>query len=141
MGGKQAIFEAMVATLNDGDEVILPVPYWVSFLDIINYAGGNAVFLGTDEAENFAVRAEAVEKLITPRTRMIVVNSPNNPTGAGSRARKWKGSWRWRHGTRFFCCPTSAIAIFFMMTRRFRWSVPRTPTIFLLSARFPRLTP
>ena len=82
VGGKQAIFEAMVATLNDGDEVILPVPYWVSFLDIINYAGGKAVFLETDEAENFAVRADAVEKLITPRTKMIVVNSPNNPTGA-----------------------------------------------------------
>ncbi len=82
VGGKQAIFEAMVATLNDGDEVILPVPYWVSFLDIIHYAGGKAVFLETDEAENFAVRAEAVEKLITPRTRMIVLNSPNNPTGA-----------------------------------------------------------
>ena len=82
VGGKQAIFEAMMATLNDGDEVILPVPYWVSFLDIINYAGGKAVFLETNEAENFAVRADAVEKLITPRTRMIVVNSPNNPTGA-----------------------------------------------------------
>lgn len=82
VGGKQAIFEAMVATLNDGDEVILPVPYWVSFLDIIHYAGGKAVFLETDEAENFAVRADAVEKLITPRTRMIVVNSPNNPSGA-----------------------------------------------------------
>jgi aspartate aminotransferase len=82
VGGKQAIFEAMVATLNNGDEVILPVPYWVSFLDIINYAGGKAVFLETDEAENFAVRAEGVEKLITPRTKMIVVNSPNNPTGA-----------------------------------------------------------
>jgi aspartate aminotransferase len=82
VGGKQAIFEAMVATLNDGDEVILPAPYWVSFLDIIHYAGGKVVFLGTEEAENFAVRAEAVEKLITPRTRMIVVNSPNNPTGA-----------------------------------------------------------
>jgi aspartate aminotransferase len=82
VGGKQAIFEAVVATINKGDEVILPVPYWVSFLDIINYAGGKAVFLETEEAENFAVRADAVEKLITPRTRMIVVNSPNNPTGA-----------------------------------------------------------
>jgi len=82
VGGKQAIFEAVVSTINKGDEVILPVPYWVSFLDIINYAGGNAVFLETDEAENFAVRADAVEKLITPRTRMIMVNSPNNPTGA-----------------------------------------------------------
>jgi len=82
VGGKQAIFEAMVATLNDGDEVVLPVPYWVSFLDIIHYAGGKAVFLETQETEEFAVRAEAVEKLLTPRTRMIVVNSPNNPTGA-----------------------------------------------------------
>lgn len=82
VGGKQAVFQAMMATLNDGDEVILPVPYWVSFLDIINYAGGKAVLLDTAEAQNFAVRAECVEKLITPRTRMMVVNSPNNPSGA-----------------------------------------------------------
>jgi aspartate aminotransferase len=82
VGGKQAIFEAVMATVNDGDEVILPVPYWVSFLDIIHYAGGKAVFLETEEAENFTVKADAVEKLITPRTRMIVVNSPNNPSGA-----------------------------------------------------------
>jgi aspartate aminotransferase len=82
VGGKQAIFEAMVATLNDGDEVILPVPYWVSFLDIIQYAGGKAVLLETLEAENFAVHAEEVEKLITPRTKAIIINSPNNPTGA-----------------------------------------------------------
>ena len=82
VGGKQAIFEAMMATLNPGDEVILPVPYWVSYLDIIHYAGGKAVFLETDEAENFALRAEAVERLVTPRTRMMVVNSPNNPTGS-----------------------------------------------------------
>ena len=81
-GGKQAIFEAIMATINPGDEVILPVPYWVSFLDMINYAGGKAVLLETDEAENFAVRADTVEKLITPQTRMIIINSPNNPTGA-----------------------------------------------------------
>lgn len=81
-GGKQAIFEAIAATINHGDEVILPVPYWVSFLDIINYAGGKAVLLGTREDENFAVRAEAIEKLITPKTKLIVLNSPNNPTGA-----------------------------------------------------------
>jgi aspartate aminotransferase len=82
VGGKQAIFEAMVATLNDGDEVILSVPYWVSFLDIIRYAGGQAVLLETHEAEDFALRAEAVEERVTPCTKMIVVNSPNNPTGA-----------------------------------------------------------
>ncbi len=82
VGGKQAIFEAISATVNHGDEVILPVPYWVSFLDIINYAGGKAVLLETREEEGFAVRADAVEKLITPKTRVVIVNSPNNPTGA-----------------------------------------------------------
>jgi aspartate aminotransferase len=82
VGGKQAIFEAMVATLNEGDEVILPAPYWVSFLDIIHYAGGKPVLLRTREDEGFRVRAEAVEKLITPRTRVLVLNSPNNPSGA-----------------------------------------------------------
>ena len=82
VGGKQAIFEAIVATLNDGDEVILPVPYWVSYLDIIHYAGGKAVLLPTRESEGFAVHSEAVQQLITPKTRLMVINSPNNPTGA-----------------------------------------------------------
>jgi aspartate aminotransferase len=82
VGGKQAIFEAVASTINHGDEVILPVPYWVSFLDIINYAGGKPMLLETREEEGFAVRAEAVEKLITPNTKLIIVNSPNNPTGA-----------------------------------------------------------
>ncbi len=82
VGGKQAIFEAVMATVNPGDEVILPVPYWVSFLDIIHYAGGKPVRLETRESEDFAVEAEAVEKLITPKTKLIIVNSPNNPSGA-----------------------------------------------------------
>jgi aspartate aminotransferase len=82
VGGKQAIFEAVAATINNGDEVILSAPYWVSFLDIVNYAGGRAVLLQTREEDGFAVRAEDVEKLITPKTKLIIVNSPNNPTGA-----------------------------------------------------------
>ncbi|MCL5005086.1 MAG: pyridoxal phosphate-dependent aminotransferase [Acidobacteria bacterium] len=82
VGGKQAIFEAIAATINYGDEVILPVPYWVSFLDIVNYAGGRAVLLQTREEDGFAVRAEDVEKLVTPKTKLIIINSPNNPTGA-----------------------------------------------------------
>ena len=82
VGGKQAIFEAMSAALNDGDEVVLPAPYWVSFLEIIKYAGGKPVLLQTLESENFAVHAEAVEKLLTPKTKLVVVNSPHNPTGA-----------------------------------------------------------
>jgi|ERR1017187_58156 aspartate aminotransferase len=80
-GGKYAIFEVVAATINAGDEVILPVPYWVSFLDIINYAGGKAVLLETSETDGFAIRSKAVEKLITAKTKLIIVNSPNNPTG------------------------------------------------------------
>jgi len=82
VGGKQAVFEAVVATIDHGDEVILPVPYWVSYLDIVNYAGGKPVPLETREEDGFQVRAAEVEKLITPKTRLIIVNSPNNPTGA-----------------------------------------------------------
>ena len=82
VGGKQAIFEAVAATINHGDEVILPVPFWVSYLDIVNYAGGKPVMLETRESDEFQVRAADVEKLITPKTRLIIVNSPNNPTGA-----------------------------------------------------------
>lgn len=82
VGGKHAIFEAMAATLNAGDEVVLPVPYWVTFLDVINYCGGKPVLLETKEEEGFAVRAAALEKLVTPKTRIIVLNSPSNPSGA-----------------------------------------------------------
>jgi aspartate aminotransferase len=82
VGGKQAIFEAMSAVLNEGDEVILPTPHWVTFLEIIKYEGGKPVLLETDESENFAVHAKAIEKLITPKTKLVIVNSPNNPTGA-----------------------------------------------------------
>jgi aspartate aminotransferase len=82
VGGKQAIFEAVAATVNPGDEVLLPVPYWVSFLDIIHYAGGKAVFVPTEQETNFALTAAEAAKRITPKTRMMIVNSPNNPTGA-----------------------------------------------------------
>ncbi|MBZ5516778.1 MAG: aminotransferase class I/II-fold pyridoxal phosphate-dependent enzyme, partial [Acidobacteriia bacterium] len=74
VGGKQAIFEAVMATINHGDEVILPVPYWVSFMDIVNYAGGKVVMLDTREDEGFVVTTDAVEKMITPKTKMIIVN-------------------------------------------------------------------
>src|SRR5581483_4169037 len=82
VGGKQAVFEAVLATVNHGDEVILPVPYWVSFLDMIRYAGGTPVLLETREQENFQLSADDVARLITPKTKLIIVNSPNNPTGA-----------------------------------------------------------
>jgi aspartate aminotransferase len=68
--------------VDHGDEVILPVPYWVSFKDIIQYAGGKVVYLETEEKENFRITADAIEKAITPRTKAIILNSPSNPAGS-----------------------------------------------------------
>lgn len=81
-GGKLALFNAIQVLVDHGDEVILPVPYWVSFKDIIQYAGGTVVFLETEEAENFRITADAIEKAITPRTKAIILNSPSNPAGS-----------------------------------------------------------
>jgi len=81
-GEKHALFNAVQILVDHGDEVILPVPYWVSFKDIIQYAGGKVVFLETQEAENFRITADAIEKAITPRTKAIVLNSPSNPAGS-----------------------------------------------------------
>jgi aspartate aminotransferase len=81
-GGKQALFNTIQVLVDHGDEVILPVPYWVSFKDIIQYAGGKVVLLETSEAENFRITADAIEKAITPRTKAIILNSPSNPAGS-----------------------------------------------------------
>ena len=81
-GGKLALFNAIQVLVDHGDEVILPVPYWVSFKDIIQYAGGTVVFLETEEAENFRITADAIEKALTPRTKAIILNSPSNPAGS-----------------------------------------------------------
>ncbi len=81
-GGKHAIFNAIQVLVDHGDEVILPVPYWVSFKDIVQYAGGKVVFLETREAEDFRITAEAIEKAVTPRTKAIILNSPANPSGS-----------------------------------------------------------
>ncbi|HEV2322471.1 MAG TPA: pyridoxal phosphate-dependent aminotransferase [Terracidiphilus sp.] len=81
-GGKQALFNVVQILIDHGDEVILPVPYWVSFKDIIQYAGGKVVFLETSEEENFRVTAHAIERAITPHTKAIILNSPSNPAGA-----------------------------------------------------------
>ena len=81
-GEKHALFNAIQILVDHGDEVILPVPYWVSFKDIIQYAGGKVVFLETSEAENFRITADAIEKAITPRTKAIILNSPSNPAGS-----------------------------------------------------------
>src|SRR5579859_7319572 len=82
VGGKHVLFNAIQVLVDHGDEVILPVPYWVSFKDIVRYAGGNCVLLESDEEQGFRVTAEMVAKLITPRTQAIILNSPSNPSGA-----------------------------------------------------------
>src|SRR6202050_391161 len=81
-GGKNALFNAIQVLVDHGDEVILPVPYWVSFKDIVRYAGGQCVFLHSDESQGFRVTAEMVAQLVTPRTKAIILNSPSNPSGA-----------------------------------------------------------
>src|SRR6476646_2526174 len=81
-GGKLALFNTIQVLVDHGDEVILPVPYWVSFKDIIQYAGGKVIFLETEESENFRITADAIEKAITPRTKAIILKSPSNPAGS-----------------------------------------------------------
>jgi aspartate aminotransferase len=82
VGGKHAIFNLMQALVSPGDEVIVPVPYWVTYKDVINYSGGKCVFVETDEAEGFRLTAAMIEPHLTPKTRMLIVNSPSNPSGA-----------------------------------------------------------
>jgi len=81
-GGKAVIFNAMVATLSPGDEVIIPRPYWVSYPDMVYIAGGEPVFVDTTAADNFKLRPDALDAAITPRTRWLILNSPSNPSGA-----------------------------------------------------------
>lgn len=81
-GGKLAIFNAVEVLIDHGDEVIVPVPYWVSYKDIIEFAGGKPVFVETSEAENFRVTASMIEAAITPKTKAIILNTPSNPSGA-----------------------------------------------------------
>ena len=81
VGGKHSIFNVMSVLIQQGDEVIIPAPYWVSFPDIVKYAGGTPVFVETKQEDGFSVKAASIEKAITPKTRLLVLNSPCNPTG------------------------------------------------------------
>jgi len=81
-GGKQVLFNALLATVNPGDEVIIPAPYWVSYPDIVNFAGGTPVFVTGSAEDGFKLRAETLEKAITPKTKWVILNSPSNPSGA-----------------------------------------------------------
>jgi aspartate aminotransferase len=79
-GGKQAIFNAVVTLINPGDEVLIPKPYWVTFPEVVVFADGTPVFIETEETD-FVLTPEQVEKAITPRTKLIILNSPSNPSG------------------------------------------------------------
>jgi len=81
-GGKHSIFNAVSALIDNGDDVIIPTPYWVSFADIARYAGGRTVFADTAEAEGFRLTARLLERSLTPATRLVIANSPSNPSGA-----------------------------------------------------------
>jgi len=82
VGGKHAVFQLTQALVGPGDEVVIPAPYWVTYKDVVNYAGGKCVFVDTDEANGFALTAAMVEPYLSERTKMAIVNSPANPSGA-----------------------------------------------------------
>jgi aspartate aminotransferase len=81
VGGKHAIFNSVCVLIQNGDEVILPAPYWVSFPDMIKYAGGTPAIVRTRPEDGFAAKAADIEKAINPKTKMVIINSPSNPTG------------------------------------------------------------
>lgn len=89
-GGKQILYNALMATLNPGDEVIIPAPYWVSYPDMVRLAGGTPVIVEGQLETGFKITAEQLEQAITPRTKWLIFNSPSNPTGAGYRADELK---------------------------------------------------
>jgi len=90
VGGKHTLFNALVATVEAGDEVIIPAPYWVSYPDIVQYCGGTPVVVPAGAAQNYKLRPEQLEAAITPRTKWLILNSPSNPTGAAYTAAELK---------------------------------------------------
>jgi aspartate aminotransferase len=82
-GGKQVLYNALMATLNPGDEVVIPAPYWVSYPDMVLLAGGKPVFVPAGPEAGFKISPEQLEAAMTPRTKWLIFNSPSNPTGAG----------------------------------------------------------
>jgi aspartate aminotransferase len=89
VGGKHVIFNAIQSLIDPGDEVVIPVPFWVTYRDVVEYTGGKCVYVETRESEGFRVSAPMIEAALTARTRMIVINSPSNPSGAVVDAREF----------------------------------------------------
>jgi aspartate aminotransferase len=82
VGGKHVIFNLIQALIDPGDEVVIPVPYWVTYKDVVNYAGGKCVFVDSDEAQGFTLTAAMIEPHLNERTKLVIINSPSNPSGA-----------------------------------------------------------
>src|SRR3712207_3859619 len=89
-GGKHVLFNALMATINPGDEVIIPSPYWVSYPDIVLLAGGKPVFVATELEDNFKLKPDVLDRAITPKTKWLIFNSPSNPSGAAYAERELK---------------------------------------------------
>lgn len=89
-GGKHTLFNALVATVEEGDEVIIPAPYWVSYPDIVNFAGGTPVFIAAGADQGYKITPEQLEAAITPKTKWLILNSPSNPSGAAYSADELK---------------------------------------------------
>ncbi len=89
-GGKHTLFNALVATLDEGDEVIIPAPYWVSYPDIVNFAGGTPVIIEAGADQGYKITPAQLEAAISPKTRWLILNSPSNPTGAAYSAEELK---------------------------------------------------
>jgi aspartate aminotransferase len=90
VGGKHTLFNALVASVDPGDEVVVPAPYWVSYPDVVQFAGGTPVSVAAGPEQNYKLSPEALEAAITPRTKWVILNSPSNPTGAGYTAAELK---------------------------------------------------
>ncbi|MDV3458551.1 pyridoxal phosphate-dependent aminotransferase [Sphingomonas sp. HF-S4] len=89
-GGKHTLFNAFCATIDAGDEVIIPAPYWVSYPDVVEFAGGKPVFVSAGADQNYKIKPEQLEAAITAKTKWVVLNSPSNPTGAAYTAAELK---------------------------------------------------
>ena len=90
-GGKQILYNALIATLNPGDEVIIPAPYWVSYPDMVTLGGGTPVIVAAGIESGYRITPKQLESAITPRTKWVILNSPSNPTGAGYGATEMRG--------------------------------------------------
>lgn len=90
VGGKHTLFNAFVATIDAGDEVIVPAPYWVSYPDVVQFAGGKPVFVAAGADQGYKITPEQLDAAITAKTKWVILNSPSNPTGAGYTANELK---------------------------------------------------